>query len=249
MREAHELPAPPARSARHRRRRPGRVADLEVDRVEDAWLVEDDVDDEPVVEEAEVVRPGAPAGRARCCWRRRSRRRSAPGRHRRRSCATTTPSFVLRRGRRPRRRAGRRRSAAPAARAVEERLERGLVEHRRHRPARRAVADAAEAQQRRAGRVAPLVDLGRLADARGARRRCRTTGGCARPRGRSARPAGSGYGSGHRSSTTTERPSWASRIASVDADRAVADDRDVGVCVSRHHAARSGWWPQALMRS
>ncbi len=54
---------------------------------------------------------------------------------------------------------------AELARAtVEQPLDHRLVEHRRRRPTGRAVADPAEAQQRRAGRVAPLVDLRRLAD-------------------------------------------------------------------------------------
>ena len=43
-------------------------------------------------------------------------------------------------------------------------LELGLVEHRRCRPAGRAVAGPAESQQRRARAVTPFVDVGRLAD-------------------------------------------------------------------------------------
>ena len=78
--QPHELPAAPAGPAGHRRRRSGRVADLQVDRVEHARLVEDDVDDQPVEEEAEVVHAEAGEPCARCCWRRRSRRRSAPSR-------------------------------------------------------------------------------------------------------------------------------------------------------------------------
>ena len=53
--QAHELPAPATGSSRHRGRRPVRIADLEVDRIEHPRLVEDDVDDQPVVEEPAVV--------------------------------------------------------------------------------------------------------------------------------------------------------------------------------------------------
>ena len=53
-RQRHELPAPPSRSTRHARGRARRVADLHVQGVEGARLVEDDVDDEPVVEERAV---------------------------------------------------------------------------------------------------------------------------------------------------------------------------------------------------
>jgi hypothetical protein len=53
--ELHELPPPAPGSARHGRRRPGRVADLQVERVVDTRFVEDHVDDQPVVEEPEVV--------------------------------------------------------------------------------------------------------------------------------------------------------------------------------------------------
>src|SRR5207247_10518252 len=52
--EAHELPATAARSAGYHRRRPRRVAELPVDRGPHPPLARDDVDDEPVEEEAEV---------------------------------------------------------------------------------------------------------------------------------------------------------------------------------------------------
>ena len=61
--EPHELPAAATGAARHRGGRPRRIADLHVDRIEHAGLVEDDVDDQPVVEEAEIddVDAGEPA--------------------------------------------------------------------------------------------------------------------------------------------------------------------------------------------
>src|SRR3989442_13984314 len=51
--EAHELPATAAGSAGYHRRRPPRVAELPVDRGPYPSLPRDDVDDEPVEEEAE----------------------------------------------------------------------------------------------------------------------------------------------------------------------------------------------------
>jgi hypothetical protein len=53
--EAHEFPPASARSAGNNRGGTRRITDLDVQRIEDAGVVEDDVDDEPVVEVAEVV--------------------------------------------------------------------------------------------------------------------------------------------------------------------------------------------------
>ncbi len=53
--EAHELPAPPARATRDDGRGPAGVAHLEVRGVEDPWLMERDVDDQPVEVETPVV--------------------------------------------------------------------------------------------------------------------------------------------------------------------------------------------------
>src|SRR5262249_54156421 len=54
--QAHELPAPASGPARHDGRRPGRIADLTVDRLPDPGFPGHDVDDEPVEEETEVGR-------------------------------------------------------------------------------------------------------------------------------------------------------------------------------------------------
>src|SRR5439155_1475901 len=50
----HELPAPAAGSIGHDRRRPRGIAELPVDRIPDPRLAGNDVDDQPVEEEAEV---------------------------------------------------------------------------------------------------------------------------------------------------------------------------------------------------
>ena len=52
--QAHELPPSPTGATGHDGRRPARLADLEVDRVEHPRLVQGDVDDQPVVEEPEI---------------------------------------------------------------------------------------------------------------------------------------------------------------------------------------------------
>ena len=58
--EAHELPAPSPGTAGHRGRWAGRVADLQVERIEHTrWIESHDVHDQPVVEEPEVVRRGS----------------------------------------------------------------------------------------------------------------------------------------------------------------------------------------------
>ena len=51
----HELEAPPARSARHGRRRPGRIADLHVERAPGARVAGQHVDDQPVEEVTPVL--------------------------------------------------------------------------------------------------------------------------------------------------------------------------------------------------
>ena len=53
-RQTHELPAAPPRTAGDDGGGPGRVAELQVGRLEHTGFVEDDVDDQPVVEEPEV---------------------------------------------------------------------------------------------------------------------------------------------------------------------------------------------------
>ena len=128
----------------------------------------------------------------------------------------------------------------------EQLLERGLVEHRRRGPARRAVAGPTEPQQRRTRAVAPLVDVGRLAD--------RTELGAdaarledaadlvvevhrARKRVRLRPSLEHGDGA----------PSLREQDRECAADRAVADDRDVDGLRRAVHAERSGWWPQALI--
>ena len=136
--QAHELPPPAAGSARHRGGRPGRVADLEVERVEHPRLVEDDVDDQPVVEEAAVVDADVEQRRARSSWRRRSRRRT--GRRPVPPPSRLDDDVVVvlldaRRRATPRRISS---VGSDSARACEQRLELGLAEHRRERPARRA---------------------------------------------------------------------------------------------------------------
>src|SRR6185295_12761913 len=55
----HELPAPPAAPAGHQRRRPRRVADLDVERAPDLRLGRKNVDDEPIEEEAQIRDGGA----------------------------------------------------------------------------------------------------------------------------------------------------------------------------------------------
>ena len=170
--QAHELPPPPAGPAGHGGGRPGRVADLQVDRVEHARLVEDDVDDQPVVEEPEVAHRQAG-----------ERAHRAVGA----VAADDVPALdlgavgrgdhddavvVLRRARRPRRRGGldARQLAGPRGRGSASSV--GWLNIDDAGQPDGAVADATEAQQRRARGVAPLVDVGRLADRRAARRRC-----------------------------------------------------------------------------
>ena len=97
--QAHELPAPPAGPAGHRGGRPGRVADLEVDRIEHARLVEDDVDDEPVVEEPEVVHGDAEQVAHGAVGAVAADGVAGPHRRRRRRRRPTTRVVVLRRGR------------------------------------------------------------------------------------------------------------------------------------------------------
>ena len=150
--EPHELPPPPARAARHHRRRPGGVAHLHVDRVVDARLVQHDVDDQPVVEEAEVGRRDVEQPRAPCCWRRRTRRRtgSAPRRRLRRDRARRS-SLRRRPGRSRPPRCPRRTVIVGSSRGprLEQRFERRLVEHRRRRP-----PVAAQSRRCRTGRAA-----------------------------------------------------------------------------------------------
>ena len=147
--------------ARHRGGRPGRIADLEVDRIEHPRLVEDHVDDQPVVEEARGRRRRCRAARARSSSRRRTRRRSGrgPG-HRRRSRATTWSSSCSSASTATPRRISIVGSAS--ARASSSASSSGWQNIDENGQPGRAGADATEAQQRRARRVAPLVHLGRL---------------------------------------------------------------------------------------
>ena len=160
--ELHELPAPAPGTARHGGRRPGRVAHLQVDRVEDARLVEDHVDDQPVVEETEVV-----YRQARQRAHRAVRSVTADDERRAHGGAVGAPhddvvAQVVEGG-----------HLDPASEpdlgqlghaTFQERLEFGLAEHRRRRPSGRPVTLPAEAQQRVAVRVAPFVDVGGFAD-------------------------------------------------------------------------------------
>ena len=132
--------------------------------------------------------------------------------------------------------------AERAGSPFEQRVERRLVEHRRQWPARRPRPDAAQAQQRGSLAVAPLVDVARfgdlgelVADACGLQD--------------SADLVVEVHRSGHRVGlwlTLEDRH----RVAALgeqdrqrEPDRSASDDDDVV------HGWRSGWWPQALMRS
>jgi hypothetical protein len=240
VRQAHELPAPAARTAGHRGRRPGRVADLQVDRVEHARLVEDHVDDEPVVEEAEVLdrQICQPAHRtvgsvAADDVARRDRRAVGAGHDD--AVVMLVDGHDLDAAAHVHAEVG----GAPG----EQRLEGGLVEHRRRGPARRAVALLSEAEQRGAGGVAPLVDLGGLAD--------RPQGVTDAARLQDApdlvvevhgtrQRVGLGPALQHR-----DRPAaLGEQDRQRAADRPEADDGDV-----TGHVVRRGWWPHALMRS
>ena len=256
--EAHELPAPAARSARHGGGRPRRVADLEVGRVEDPGLVEDHVDDEPVVEEAPVVdvdaeqgangRVGAVAaddvpGADRAC---RAGLLDEPvvgsGLDRHvvdhdvvvvlldAADADASPDVEPRAATRPapggapRARAGRTstRTASPTARL------------------RRGRSGAASCPGRCATRRPPPAPRWR-----GPRRRCRTTGGCVRPRGRSAPPSGACTGwATARGRPPTGRAARAGcpgrgRPGRRRRWRRPRDRRTGGL--GRAHAGRSGW--------
>ena len=137
----------------------------------------------------------------------------------------------------------------------EQRLELGLAEHRRERPAGRAGADATEAQQRRARGVAPLVHLGGLghgaqlvADAARLQQAADLVVEVHRPRQRVRRGP---------LLEDDDRPSeLREQHREHEPRRPRADDRDVAVDLGDRlrittllMAARSGWWPQALMRS
>ena len=160
--KSHELPAASSRSARDDRGRTCGVADLQVDRVELTNLVEHDVDDQPVVEEATVVGPDAEQSAHR-----RVRSVAAdhvPGGDGGAVRAAHGDDVVVLHQRVDDHAAPDRDARQLVRPGLDRRLELGLAEHRRERPARRTRADAAEAQQRRARTVAPLVDLGRLRD-------------------------------------------------------------------------------------
>jgi len=136
---------------------------LQVERVEAAGVVEDDVYDEPVVEVAEVVdgerdEVAHGAVRAVAADDVASAYLVSVG------CADgdavvvggevvdlDAPAHLDR--------------AQSVSAFFKQRFERGLVEHRRQRPTQRLLARSPEAQQRRARRVAPLVDVGRFGDA------------------------------------------------------------------------------------
>ena len=220
-RKRHELPAAPTGAARHDRGRASGIANLHVDRVEDAWLVEHDVDDQPVVEEGAVdhrhaeqlthraLRSVARDGVARPHRVRRTddpERRSA--RRRRIPFAPVAPehddvALVVE---------GSDVHAAAHLHArelvdarVQHGFEVGLREHRRLRPPRQAVADPTESHQGFARRVPELVDVGGLDDLRA---RLRDPARLQDARGLVVvvHRGGSPYGSTCRSRTTTRRP-------------------------------------------
>ena len=160
-RQRHELPAAPARSAGHDGRGSSRVADLDVQRVEHPRLVEDDVDDEPVVEERPVLhrdpgqRPNGAVGAVAAD--------DVPGPDRTGGAAHDHVVALVGEVRH--------RPAPPDLDPGElvdpgeqHRFELGLGEHGRLGPARRAVAPPAEANQGLPLGVLELVDLGRLDD-------------------------------------------------------------------------------------
>jgi hypothetical protein len=157
--EAHELPASPPRPAGHDGGRARGIADLHVQRIEHAPVVQDHIDDEPVVEEPKV-------GHRRAEQRAHSAVRAVAADE----VAAGDDAAVL--GGDGHRilvlaevgdRAGAADLHAELERAL---LERGvqarLVEHRRHRPSGRAQPPATQAEERHPFGVSPLVDVGGL---------------------------------------------------------------------------------------
>ncbi len=182
-------------SAGDQRRRPRRIADLDVER---------------------TPAPSARCGRTSTISQSKKKPRSvtvAPSCRRTKLLAPSQPIDVARARRaalavgRARRRARRRRRPRASAddlaaavhldvgqraraRASSSALELGLREHVGLRPAARARRPGCSKRSSVvARRVAPFVDVGRLGQAARARRRRRPPAGCGRPRGRSARRA------------------------------------------------------------
>ena len=97
--QAHELPAPVPRTARDHRGRAAGVADLEVGRIEDPWLVEVDVDNQPVEVKAAVLEGDAEQVAHRAVGTVATddvgRRRRGGGFHRRSTRYRPTPSPVV----------------------------------------------------------------------------------------------------------------------------------------------------------
>ena len=176
VREAHELPAPPARSARDERRRPRRIAELPVERRPDARLVRDHVDHEPVEGEAEIV-PGAADRAAHEAVRAVAADGVARAHLERlaRLVARAEQHVIARVVQHVRVVAAQQAHVRERARAPLERgFETRLMTHVRVGPAREAgLLLAAEAQQDLARGVAPLVDRRGLGEALEIRARCR----------------------------------------------------------------------------
>lgn len=180
--QAHELPAPTAGSARHQRGGAGRIADLQVDRIEHPGLVEHDVDDQPVVEVAEVAHRGVEQGahgragtvgahheagpqRGLVAGGRERGRPAGAGVHRLDGAMVHGDALAVLGQTDDLDAAADLHAGQGAGAPVEPSLQGRLVEHRRLGPAGQAGADAAEPQQHLARGVAPLVHLGGLADA------------------------------------------------------------------------------------
>ena len=245
MRQAHELPPAPARATRHHGGRPARVADLQVDRVEHPRLVQNDVDDEPVVEEAEVLHghlaqlPDRAVGAVAADDIAGSQRLAGGGLDRNALLVLCQAGDLH---------AAAHMDAHASGLLVEEGFQGGLVEHQRLGPTRQAHSVAAQAQQRETVTVAPLVEVSRFADpgqVLAQTARLDDTGhlvihmhgpgqriGAGLPFEHDHRPALLGQQDGQRGP-----------------DRPVADNGDVGVEFHVGHGVRRDWCPQRLMRS
>src|SRR5207237_5568949 len=162
--QAHELPAPAAGSTGYDRRRARRIAQLPVGRVPHAPRARDDVDDQPVEEEAEIGDGGAEVPADETVGPVAADDPSGPDavpmsvapRHDQLDALAGQPQVddlagpsKLHAGKTPR--AG-----------IEHALELGLPEHVGLGPAREACVPASDAKKRLARGVSPLVDVGRL---------------------------------------------------------------------------------------